>query len=207
MSQEDKQSRSLLLERKRVRFNAGLQISDNCSKPLSFSDRQNLWYGPSDLAANLKNARDIVLGRKIIESEDELIGLDRFAGKRVSQKFFAIECVLLAERRRYGEEYIQEVASDCSRESRWEAAIEGQRMFLRAYPEKRKVKLPISSTGTRSPPQSDAKLQLSQILDDAINYIEKPVFQSERFPITATGKHNMDNVITSADRCVRQRLC
>jgi hypothetical protein len=102
----------------------------------SKQDYEKLWYQKADLRTFKNDVRRSMFSRETDTDEEstESTGLERFCEKRIRQKRFAIECILLAHQRGYGSEYVGMVAKDCANAAREVAFIEAHQSYLRAYP-------------------------------------------------------------------------
>jgi hypothetical protein len=126
--------------KKSVRFNAVLSSADVREMPtLSQDDCANLWHQDTDLEKFRCLVRDLIDGRA--SKEEDASGLDQFSQKRRSRKNFTRECVLLAQQRHLGPDYVREVSEDLSADAKIEALREGRNAYYCAYPEQEQVSL------------------------------------------------------------------
>jgi hypothetical protein len=101
----------------------------------SKQDYEKLWYQKADLTTFKNNVRRSIFScGTATDGDGDSTGLERFSGKRVRRKHFAIECILLACKRGYGSEYVSMVAKECADGAREVAFIEAHQTYLRAYP-------------------------------------------------------------------------
>ena len=135
--------------KKTVRFQTEISSRDTLDESpahaLSQVDCSELWYQGRELKAFRDLLRDVIIG--CAPTGEDTSGLGHFCHKRRYQKKFAEDCILLAQKRNLGPEYVREVSEDVTADAKIQALEEGRNAYLRAYPEQ--ALFPTKLTGKR----------------------------------------------------------